>query len=101
MEMQPAVAPTKPSASLRWFMTLVGLGILGVAVTLYLTGASRAIAVWITPVALAVGAVGVASLRGAAVPGWVLVLLGVVAAALLILGLATWIYATVTPTTSA
>jgi hypothetical protein len=92
------VSETKPrlSRSGVW-LTLAGLGVLVVATYLYASGLSRAVAVWASPVGLVAAVFGVASLRGYPVPRWARITLGAVAAVLLVLGLATWIYAAAHP----
>jgi hypothetical protein len=92
MGMQTRVAPTRTPAVGVW-LTIAGLGILTMASILYVTGTSRAVAVWATPVGLAGVAFGMATLRGLAVPRWALLALGAMVALLVTLGIATWIYA--------
>jgi predicted nicotinamide N-methyase len=73
-----------------------GLALAGIASAL--SGTSRAVATWITPLAVALlgaGTWGYASGRTA--PRWVLVLLAVVAVALTVIGLSTWIYSWTRP----
>jgi hypothetical protein len=96
MGMQTAVAPTKTSPLGVW-LTAAGLGVLVFAVVLYATGLSRAVAVWASPVGLIAAVLGVATLRGRAVPRWALLVLGTVAAVLLAFGVALWIYSAAHP----
>lgn len=100
MGMQAAVVPTRTSrVGVR--LTAAGLGVLVVAVVLYVSGLSRAVAVWASPVGVIAAALGVALLRGHAVPRWVLILLGTVAAGLLAYGVAMWIYSAAHPPVAA
>jgi hypothetical protein len=69
-----------------------------VGMALALSGTSRAVATWITPLAVALLGVGTwGYTSGRAAPRWVLVLLAVVAVALAVIGLSTWIYAWTRP----
>jgi len=61
----------------------------------------RAVAVWITPVGLVAAVPGVLSLRGFAVPRWLLVALASVVALLAVLGIATLLYSLGHPPVSA
>ncbi len=79
------------------WLTIAGLGVLVMAVALYVTGLSRAVAVWASPVGLVAVVLGVASLRGYAVPRWALLVLGSVAAVLLVFGVVMWSYAAAHP----
>ena len=96
----PTTPPTRTSVSLGSVLTAVGLAMLLTAATLYLTGASRAVAVWITPVGLFAAVLGVLSLRGAAVPRWLLVALASVVALMAVLGIATLLYSLAHPAMS-
>ena len=96
MEMQTVVVPARTSAVGVW-LTVAGLGVLVLAVVLYVTGLSRAVAVWASPVGLVAAVLGIAALRGHAVPRWALLVLGAVAAVLLVFGVALWIYAAAHP----
>jgi hypothetical protein len=93
----PTTTPTRTSVSLGSVLTTVGLATLIAAATIYLTGASRVVAVWITPVGLFAAVLGVLSLRGAAVPRWLLVALASVVALMAVLGIATLMYSLAHP----
>jgi hypothetical protein len=70
----------------RWW-ALAGAGLLVAAVTLYATGTSRAIAVWIAPLTLLLLGVGVAGLAtGWAPPRWLRLVVVVVVVTLGALG---------------
>lgn len=84
--------PMRLSSSVGPVLTIAGLATLVMAAVLYLTGMSRAIAVWISPVGLFAAVLGVLSLRGITAPRWLLVALGLVVAAMAVLGIATLIY---------
>lgn len=96
MGMHATQAPARAPA-MGWWLFLSGLGVLVVAIVLYVTGLSRAVAVWASPIGLVAAALGIAALRGRAVPRWAVLLLGVVAVLLLALGIAMWIYAAAHP----
>jgi hypothetical protein len=81
-------------------LTTSGLGVLALAIVLYTSGTSRALAVWASPVGFVAVGMGVASLRGHVVPRWAVLALGSIVALLLVLGIGTWIYAAAHPPVS-
>jgi hypothetical protein len=99
MGMQTSRASAEASRVGLW-LTGFGLGILALATVLYVTGSSRAVALLASPVGLVAVLLGVASLRGHALPRWALLVLGSVVAVLLVLGVGTWIYAAARPPVS-
>ena len=76
---------------------LLGILVLAAAVTLYLSGASRAVAVWLTPVGLVAALLGFVTLRTQKVPRWALAVLTTAVVVLVAVGLTTWVYSASTP----
>jgi hypothetical protein len=70
----------------------VGVLLLVVALVLYVSGASRAIGVWIAPVAVAALLLGALTLRGVSLPRWAIPALAVVAVGLAAMGVVTLVY---------
>lgn len=70
---------------------------LAIAVALYLSGASRAVGVWMVPVGLAAVVIGGLGQSGRRVPRWCYLVLAVVVLVLTVFGLATWVYALMHP----
>lgn len=87
------------SSPLGVWLAVAGGGVLVLAVVLYATGLSRAVAVWASPVGLIAAVLGIATLRGYAVPRWALLVLGTVAALLMAYGVALWVYSAAHPPT--
>lgn len=88
------VAPVVRARSTATFLICGGVAILLFGVYLYMTGLSRAIAVWTSPLGAGMLAVGALSQRAnRPPPRWLLLLIGLVALALLGLGLSTLVYA--------
>jgi len=67
------------------------------AAVLYLSGASRAVGIWIVPVGLAAVVIGGLGLSGRTMPRWCYLLLALIALALTALGVATWVYSLMHP----
>jgi len=87
----------------RWNLPVLGAGagVLVIAAALYLSGASRAVGVWMVPVGLAAVVMGGLGLSGRRVPRWCYLVLAVIVLVLAVLGLATWVYALMHPPMSA
>ena len=81
-------------------MTVGGVILLFTCLGLYASGASRAGAVWVCPLAAAMTGVGWTGIRGHRVPRWIYVVLVVCAAALALMGLATLAYGLLHPPVS-
>lgn len=83
----------------RWNLPVrwAGVGVLVIAVALYLSGASRAAGVWMVPVGLAAVVIGGLGQSGRRVPRWCYLVLAVVVLVLTVFGLATWVYALMHP----
>jgi hypothetical protein len=83
----------------RWNLPVLGAGagVLVIAAALYLSGASRAVGVWMVPVGLAAVVMGGLGLSGRRVPRWCYLVLAVIVLVLAVLGLATWVYALMHP----
>lgn len=88
------VEPSRRARSTATFLICGGVAVLLFAGYLYATGLSRAIAVWTSPLGASMLVAGARSQRtGRPTHRWLLVLIGVVAVALLVLGLVTLVYA--------
>lgn len=64
-----------------------------IAAALYLSGASRAVGVWMVPVGLAAVVIGGLAQSGRRVPRGCYLVLAVIVLVLAVFGLATWVYA--------
>ena len=88
-----------PRTSVRAGPVLVvsGILVLAAAVILYVSGASRAVAVWVTPLGVAAVVLGFVALRRQRVPRWALAGLSTAVVVLVAVGLTTWVSAASTP----
>jgi phosphatidylserine synthase len=73
-------------------LAAVGVLLLVVALVLYVSGTSRAVGVWITPVAVASLVLGILAMRHVSVPRWAIPALSVVVIGLAVMGVATLVY---------
>jgi phosphatidylserine synthase len=73
-------------------MAAVGVLLLVVALVLYGSGTSRAVGVWITPVAVAALVLGILAMRRVSLPRWAIPALSVVVVGLALIGVATLVY---------
>jgi hypothetical protein len=105
MGLETAVSTPRTSVRSGQVLIWFGIVVLAAAVTLYVSGASRAVAVWLTPLGVGAVLLGFVTLRRQKVPRWALAVLATAVVVLVAVGLATWVYSastapsTITPVT--
>jgi hypothetical protein len=96
MGLEAAVSRERTSVLSGQVLIWFGIVVLAAAVTLYVSGASRAVAVWLTPLGVVAVLLGFVTLRRQQVPRWALAVLATATVVLVAVGLASWVYSALT-----